>query len=151
MRERKRISPRGPVAASGRKAPARAKHDYSQELMELAVEAANSRVLPEFLRGFAARTAEILGAEWAAVGEIAGNRVEIYTRGTDYPANANEREWLAESLRQKRPGLQTQPFGRVGPPIAFYPINASDGELMGTLCLVRKQAEFSQSEERLLS
>jgi len=150
MRERKRTSARGPVAA-GRKTPARPRHDYSQELMELAVEAANSRVLPEFLRGFSARTAEMLGAGWAAVGEIAGNRVEIYTRGSDYPVNAKEREWLSESLRQKRPGLETQPFGRSGRHIAFHPIYASDGELMGTLCLVRKQAEFSQSEERLLS
>ena len=47
MRERKRISARGPAAAPGRKASARPKHDYSQELMELAVEAANSRVLPD--------------------------------------------------------------------------------------------------------
>ena len=93
MRERKRISARAPVASSGRKTPARPKHDYSQELMELVVEAANSRVLPEFLRGFAARTAEMLGASWAAVGEITGNRVEIYTRGEEYPANAKEREW----------------------------------------------------------
>jgi two-component system NtrC family sensor kinase len=151
MRERKRISARGSMAASGRKTPARPKHDYSLELMELVVEAANSRVLPEFLRGFAARTAEMLGASWAAVGEITGNRVEIYARGTDYPTSAREPEWLAESLRQKRPGLETQPLGRAGRHIAFYPIYASDGELMGTLSLVRKQAAFSQSEERLLS
>jgi PAS domain S-box-containing protein len=151
MRERKRISARGPAAAIGRKKSAAPKHDYSKELMELVVEAANSRVLPEFLRGFAERTAEMLDASWAGVGEIVGNRVEIYTRGADYPRDAKEREWLADSLRQKRPGLETQALGRTGRHIAFYPIYASDGELMGTLCLVRKKSGFSQEEEQLLS
>jgi len=151
MRERKRISARSPAAAAGRNTPVRPKADHSQELMELAVEAANSRVLPEFLRGFAARTAEMLGANWAAVGEIVGNRVEIYARENDYPAGTKEHEWLAESLGQKRQGLETQSWGRAGRRIAFYPIYASDGELMGTLCLVRKQAAFSQSEEKLLA
>src|SRR5712664_1804665 len=80
MRERKSISARRPAAASGRKTSGRPKHDYSKELMELVVEAANSRVLPEFLRGFAMRTAEMLDAEWAGVGEIWGT-VWRFTRG----------------------------------------------------------------------
>ena len=92
MRERKSISARRPAAASGRKTTGRPKHDYSKELMELVVEAANSRVLPEFLRGFAERAAEMLDAEWAGVGEILGNRVEIYARPADFPANEKERE-----------------------------------------------------------
>ncbi|HUI51871.1 MAG TPA: hypothetical protein VLX60_08810, partial [Terriglobales bacterium] len=75
MRDRKRISARRPTAASSRTLSARPDHDYSQELMELVVEAANSRVLPEFLRKFAARSADMLQAEWAAVGELIGNRV----------------------------------------------------------------------------
>jgi PAS domain S-box-containing protein len=119
--------------------------------MELVVEAANSRVLPEFLRGFAERTAEMLDAEWAAVGEIVGSRVEIYARKTDFPANEKEREWLAQSLRRRRPGLEMLPLMRTGQHFAFYPIYASDGELMGTLCLVRKAAGFSRAEEKLLA
>jgi PAS domain S-box-containing protein len=151
MRERKSISARRPAAASGRKTPGPPKHDYSKELMELVVEAANSRVLPEFLRGFAERTAEMLDAEWAAVGEIVGSRVEIYARKTDFPANEKEREWLAQSLRRRRPGLEMLPWMRMGQHFAFYPIYASDGELMGTLCLVRKAAGFSRAEEKLLA
>ena len=87
MRERKSLSSRRTAAAAGRTGPVRSKHDYSKELMELAVEAANSRVLPEFLRGFAERTAEMLQASWAAVAEITGNRVEVYSRKADFPAN----------------------------------------------------------------
>src|SRR5579864_7491388 len=104
MREPKSISARRPAAASGRKSPGRPKHDYSKELMELVVEAANSRVLPEFLCGFAERTAEILDAEWAGVGEIVGSRVEIYARTNEFPANEKERAWLTQGLRQRRSG-----------------------------------------------
>ena len=151
MRERSSLSSRRTPAAASRKAAVRPKHDYSKELMELAVEAANSRVLPEFLRGFAERAAEMLQASWAAVAEIVGNRVEVYSRKSAFPANENDREWLSEALRQRRPGLESRPFQRSGKHIAFYPIYASDGELMGTLCLVRKIHGFSPSEEKLLS
>src|SRR5579862_2966574 len=114
MRERKSIPPRRPAATSGRKSPGSLKHDYSKELMELVVEAANSRVLPEFLRGFAQRSAEILDTDWACVGEIVGSRVEIYSRQPDYPINEKEREWLVQGLQQKRPGLEVLPLKRTG-------------------------------------
>src|SRR5579859_869217 len=151
MRERKSISAHRPAAASGRKNPGPPKHDYSKELMELVVEAANSRVLPEFLRRFAERTAEMLDAEWAGVGEIVGSRVEIYARAIDFPANEKECEWLVQGLRQRRPGLEVLPLKRTGQHIAFYPVYASDGELMGTLCLLRKTASLSRAEEKLLA
>ena len=151
MRERKSISARRPAAAAGRKITERPKHDYSKEFMELVVEAASSRVLPEFLRGFAKRTAEMLDAEWAGVGEIVGNRVEIYAGKADFPANEKEREWLAQGLRRRRPGLEVIPLLRTGQHIAFYPIYASDAELMGTLCMVRKAERFSRAEEKLLA
>jgi len=151
MREPKSIPARRPAAASGRKTAGRPKHDYSKELMELVVEAANSRVLPEFLRGFAQRSAKMLDAEWAGVGEIVGSRVEIYSRRPDYPTNEKEREWLVQGLRQKRPGLEVLPLKRTGQHIAFYPIYASDGELMGTLSMIRKAAAFSRAEQKLLA
>ncbi|HET7106933.1 MAG TPA: PAS domain S-box protein [Candidatus Acidoferrum sp.] len=151
MRERKSIAARRPAAPSGRKTPGRPKHDYSKELMELVVEAANSRVLPEFLRRFAERTAEMLDAEWAGVGEIVGSRVEIYAPTPDFPANEKEREWLAQSLRRRRPGLEVLPLKRLGQYIAFCPIYASDAELMGTLCMVRRAEGFSRAEEQLLA
>src|SRR6266702_2605224 len=127
MRERKSITARRPAAAAGRKSSGAQKHDYSKELMELVVEAANSRVLPEFLRRFAGRTAEMLDAEWAGVGEIVGSRVEIYAQGADFPADEKEREWLAQGLRRRRPGLEVLPLVRTGQNIAFYPIYARRG------------------------
>src|SRR5271166_2061861 len=151
MRERKSISARRPASAAARKAAGRLKRDYSKELMELVVEAANSRVLPEFLRRFAERTAEMLDASWAGVGEIVGSRVEIYSPEAGYPADEEARGWLVQNLRQKRLGLEVLPLGRGGLHIAFYPIYASDGELMGTLCLLRKAAGLSEDEEKLLA
>ena len=119
--------------------------------MELAVEAANSRVLPEFLQKFAARAAEMLEADWAVVGEILGARLEIYSPVLKSPLAPEEREWLIERLAEKRPGLEILPLPRGGQHVALYPIDASNGELMGTLCLIRKKAIFSPAEERLLS
>ena len=151
MRDRKRISARRPSAASGRTFSAQSPRDYSLELMELVVEAANSRVLPEFLRKFAERAAEMLHADWAAVAELVSTRVEVYAPQPEFPVAGKERDWLMESLVHKRPGLETLPLPRGGRFAAFYPIYASDGELMGTLCLIRKQAEFCPAEEKLLS
>src|SRR5258707_3868981 len=119
--------------------------------MELVVDASNSRVLPEFVREFAECTAELLDAEWAGLGEIVGSRVEIYRRRPGYPANEKEREWLGQGLRRRRPGVEVFPLRRTSQHIAFYPIYASDGELMGTLCLLRKAAGFSRAEEKLLA
>jgi two-component system NtrC family sensor kinase len=151
MRNRKRISARRSSAASGRTFSAKSSSDYSLELMELAVEAANSRVLPEFLRKFAERAADMLHADWAAVAELVSTRVEVYAPQPEFPVAGKERDWLMESLVHKRPGLDTLALPRGGRFAAFYPIYASDGELMGTLCLIRKQAEFSPAEEKLLS
>jgi len=151
MRNRKRISARRPSAASGRTFSAQTPRDYSVELMELAVEAANSRVLPEFLRKFADRAAEMLHANWAAIAELVSARIEVYSPQPELPVAGKERDWLMESLAHKRPGLETLPLPRGGRFAAFYPIYASDGELMGTLCLIRKKAEFSPAEEKLLS
>jgi PAS domain S-box-containing protein len=151
MRRRTTISARRSLAAAGPKPASRPKHDYSEELMELVVEAANSRVLPDFLRRFAERTAEMLNASWAGVGEIVGSRAEIYSAKNEYPGDKADREWLVESLRQMRPGLEVLPLPNSAGHMAFYPIYASDGELMGTLCLLRKAAGFTEEEERLLS
>ena len=54
--------------------------------MDLAVAAANSRELPAFLAAFASRAAEMLGGEWGGVGEISGNRVQLYSAAKDCPA-----------------------------------------------------------------
>lgn len=119
--------------------------------MDLVVEATNSRELPAFLAGFAARATRMLGAEWGGVGEIRGNKVEIYSQMQGFPASEVERHWLVANIDRRRSGLEVLPLGDGPSYCAFYPIYASDGELMGTLCLLRRTARFSAVEEELLA
>lgn len=119
--------------------------------MDLVVEAAKSRDLPVFLAGFAARATEMLKAEWGGVGEILGSKVEMYSQGREFPGGSGEREWVAQNVTRKRLGLEVLPLGETEKYCGFYPIYASDGELMGTLCLVRRKAEFTAAEDELVA
>jgi PAS domain S-box-containing protein len=151
MRERKSI-PR-PRRASNRSGK-RAKHtpiDVSQEFMNLAVEAAHCRELPTFLAGLTTRATEILNAEWGGLGEIHGSRVELHEGKTGIPGNEEERNWIAEKVTQRRKGLEVLPRKGKESYCAFYPIYASDRELMGTLCLGRKTADISAAEKGMLA
>jgi len=150
MRERKRIRARTSATVRGRNSLGRAKPDYAKELMDLAVEAANSRELPVFLAGFSARTAELLNAEWAGVGEILGARVEIYSHAPAFAAGALG-TWLKSNITRKRNSLEILKLSGTQSHCAYFPIYASDRELMGALCVVRKIATFSPDEEKLIT
>ena len=119
--------------------------------MNLAVAAANSRELPAFLAGFASRAAEMLDAQWGGVGEIIGSRVELYSPAQEFPAGAAAWEWLLQNISYKRDGLQVLALPGMALYCVFFPIYASDGELMGTVCLIRKEAKFTSGQERLLT
>jgi PAS domain S-box-containing protein len=151
MRGRKTISARRSAAFRSRSLADRAKSDYSEELMNLAVEAANSRELPDFLARFAAHAAEMLSANWGGVAEFLGNKVAVYSQAIEKTAQEPSRNWLLQHLRENRSGLEVMPMPGQSSYCAFYPIYASDRELMGTLCLVRRPAKFSEGEEKLLA
>src|SRR5256885_4742938 len=53
-------------------------HDRAEELMELAVDAAQSRHLPEFLERFAQRAARMLDAQWCGVMVFRGRETDLY-------------------------------------------------------------------------
>ena len=150
MRARKSTSPRRAAAVRGRLKSEHAKPDYAKELMDLAVEAANSRELPAFLAGFASRAAEMLKADWGGVGEIIGNRVELYSSVKEFPVGPATWQWLLSTISTRRTGLEVVPLDKRRSFCALLPIYASDGELMGTLCLIRGSGKFSEDEEDLL-
>jgi len=150
MRERKTIPSRRTAAPRSAKLAADKKHDYARELMELVVEAASSRELPTFLAGFAARATEMLQADWGGVGEIRGSKVELYSPNADSSKGEEERAWIVQNMIRKRNALEVLPCPTRDAYCAFYPIYASDGELMGTLCLERRAAEFSAAEKKLV-
>ena len=119
--------------------------------MDLAVAAANSRELPAFLAAFASRAAEMLGGEWGGVGEISGNRVQLYSAAKDFPGGKGDWEWLLENIAAKRNGLQVARLPERTAYCGMFPIYASDRELMGTLCVMRENAKFSAAEENLMT
>src|ERR1700730_3909677 len=150
MRARKSSTRRSTAAGRGRFKSAHAKRDYAKELMDLAVEAATSRELPAFLAGFASRAAEMLNAVWGGVGELLGNRVELYSSAKEFPASQSTWQWLVITFSSRRIGLEVVPLAKRRSFCALLPIYASDGELMGTLCLIRASGKFSEAEEDLL-
>src|ERR1700756_577284 len=150
MRGRKSISKRRTTPLSRRAANSRSRHDHALELMDLVGEAAKSRELPTFLAAFAGRAAEMLEAEWGVLGEIRGNKVELHCPESSLPHVNEYRDVLIQNVIRRRAGLEVL-TGKGASCFAFYPIYASDGELMGTLCLLRSPAEFSTAEQKLLT
>jgi len=63
--------------------------------MDLAVDAARSRHLPDFLKRFAARAASLANADWGGVVVFEENAAEFYsgTELADVP-NSPTRDWL---------------------------------------------------------
>ena len=124
--------------------------DVSRVLMDLAVEAARSRELPKFLAAFAGKAAELLGAESGVLAEILGNRVELHHQVPGLGANTEDRIWIEENSLKRRAMLEIEACRTKNSYCAFYPIFASDHELMGTLCLFRTSPEFSDEKKGLL-
>src|SRR5271165_1044065 len=151
MRGRKSISARHRAAPGSRQLMKRAKIDAAEELMDLAVAAANSRELPAFLATFASRAAELVQAEWCGVGEIAENRVQLYSPVDEFPGGKSDWDWLFENIAAKRAGLEVTRLPERSVYCGMFPIYASDRELMGTLCVIRERAEFSPREEKLMT
>jgi PAS domain S-box-containing protein len=163
MRETKskvvsRSAPRRAGKAEGIDLPA---VRHADELMELAVDAAQSRQLPDFLHRFAQRSARMLNAAWGAVLVFRGRETDSYETPQSKPLFSHEgRGWLISSASEPRLGIEFRdlPIDATSytasetnrPTVAFVSIAASDGERLGTLCLIRKKAPFTSNENRVL-
>src|SRR6202045_4644270 len=134
---------------------------HADELMELAVDAAQSRQLPDFLHRFAQRSARMLNAAWGAVLVFRGRETDFYETPQSKPLFSHEgRGWLISAASEPRLGIEFRdlPIDATSytasetnrPMVAFVSIAASDGERLGTLCLIRKKAPFTSNENRVL-
>src|SRR3979490_2203207 len=75
----------------------------AEELMELAVEAAQSRHLPDFLEQFALRATRMLDAIWGGVAVYRGRETELYSgEKPDVATLGACREWLIASARESQ-------------------------------------------------
>ncbi len=129
--------------------------------MELAVDAAQSRQFPEFLERFAGRAARMLNAVWGGVAVFRGRETDLhFTRENDTAVSSTLKKWIISSARESRvaavvKALPSAEAGRTKDSAAatgavFVPVNASDGERLGMLCLLRRQKNLDAKEKRLL-
>src|SRR5215469_15568716 len=147
--------------SAGKVSPRFAAARHADELMDLAVEAAQSRHLPTFLEQFALRSARMLDASWGAVAVIKGRDTEFHEMpGKRGPSGPSSAEWLLSNAREIRAELETRPLPKEigaslldeeGPETAiFVRIASSNKEKLATLCLFRKKKTLSPEEMRLL-
>ena len=138
---------------------ARAPEQHAQDLMELAVDAAQSRHLPEFLERFAQRVARMLAAEWCGVLVFRGRETDLYqTFSQKVSMEPAQHTALIRSARELRKEIEERELdavtgidgqGATGRAV-FVPIVASDSESLGAICLIRDQKKLAQGETRLL-
>jgi PAS domain S-box-containing protein len=160
-----RATPKSPVSISrphgAKPLPRPLDHD-ANELMELAVDAAQSRHLPEFLERFAARAARMLNATWGGVAVFRGRETDLYssTRG-ETPLEPSRHSALIRLARETRREIEVLPLlaepapktalqSTPGAAVIFVPIIASDHEVLGSLCLLRELKTLDDVERRLL-
>ena len=133
----------------------------AEELMELAVDAAQSRQLPEFLERFASRAARMLDSVWGAVAVFRGRETDLYsTVENEAVVSGALKSWIISSARESRIAavVRALPRGEAASPVGqavatsavFVLISASDGERLGMLCLLRRRKSLDAQEKKLL-
>ena len=133
---------------------------HAEELMELAVEAAQSRHLPDFLEQFARRSTRMVNALWGGVAVYRGRETEIHCMPGGAAITEGVANWLISSARASQGDVETRAlpkeiaaaaaFPEEPEAVVFVRIAASDNEQLGTLCLIRNRKTLGTDEKRLL-
>src|SRR5882762_908744 len=104
-------SPRTLAPRSSIRAESHALNGHAEELMELAVDAAQSRHLPGFLERFAERAARMLSAEWCAVMVFRGRETDSYQTSTGKDRlNPAQHTTLIRGARALGKDIEMQPL-----------------------------------------
>jgi PAS domain S-box-containing protein len=130
-------------------------------LMELAVEAARSRHLPDFLEQFALRSACMLEASWGGVAVYLERETKFHAMpGSGGSTFSAGEEWILSNAQESRSEMETRtlpkeiaatlPCAEAPEAVIFVRIASSDNEKLGTLCLFRKRKTLGAEEKRLL-
>src|SRR6266568_9564354 len=108
MRRMKTIKSRHPTPKRRRAEYALPLSKQAEELMELAVEAAQSRHLPDFLEQFALRSTRMLDAIWGGVAVYRGRETELHSM----PGGASTAEavanWIISCARASQNDVETR-------------------------------------------
>src|SRR6266436_636076 len=151
-------SPRTLAPRSSICAESHALNGHAEELMELAVDAAQSRHLPGFLERFAERAARMLSADWCAVMVFRGRETDSYQTANDKGRpDAARHTSLIRSAKELGKDIVVMPLenstdvpASKSQVAVFIPITASDAESLGTICLVCEKTTLGAAEQRLL-
>src|SRR5271155_2109548 len=110
MRSVKTKTPARPARARQTIAGAAKTNDHAEELMALAVDAAQSRHLPDFLKHFAERSAHMLGALWGGVAVFRGRETELFAgkNAACGQLDVRQSEWLFACARENRGGFEVR-------------------------------------------
>src|SRR3981081_2136552 len=107
----RRIKPRPshhPGRQRGTAEPYLAMSRLAEELMELAVEAAQSRDLPDFLEQFALRSTRMLDAMWGVVAVDRGRETELHAMpGSGGGTTEAGADWLISCARASQHDVET--------------------------------------------
>src|SRR5712664_629853 len=160
MRRIKTRPSQHPTRQRGRAEPHAAMSKHAEELMELAVEAAQSRHLPDFLEQFALRSTRILDAKWGGVAVYRGRDTELHAMPGEAATTEAVADWLISCARASENDVETQAIPKEISAAIRFPeepgvvvlvrIAASDNERLGTLCLIRNRKTLGAEEKRLL-
>ncbi|PYU88157.1 MAG: hypothetical protein DMG51_00065 [Acidobacteria bacterium] len=158
----RRIKTRPSHAATrqrGRAEPRLGISKHAEELMALAVEAAQSRHLPGFLEQFALRSTRMLDAIWGGVAVYRGRETELHAISGG-PTTEATTDWLISRARASQNDVEalaipkeiaaTLPFAEEPGVVVFVRIAASDNERLGTLFLIRNRKSLGADQKRLL-
>ncbi len=120
--------------------------------MDLAVDAARSQHLPDFLKRFSARAAAMAEAVWGGVVVFEENGAKLYNAvELETVKNAPKREWLVnkalEISRDAQVCILPQEKSSTG---VFIPILSSANERLGAVCLLRPPRALQAHERRLM-
>src|SRR5438445_9454886 len=81
---------------------------HGEELMELAVEAAQSRHLPDFLEQFALRATRMLDAIWGGVAVYRGRETDLHAMPGPAATTEIAMSWLISCARESQSEVETR-------------------------------------------
>lgn len=133
----------------------------AEELMDLALDAAQAKNLPDFLRKFAGRAGRMLGAQWNAVAVYGPGEAEIFSDGPAIPAGDSFSKALLGIASQAAEEVFILPFmdfpdlfpkgaSRQNLEAILVRIDSSEGERLGCICLLRQPQPVTEADRRLL-
>src|SRR5437667_286625 len=163
MRSAKALSSGSVPAGRGKRAEVRMPANRAEELMQLALDAAQAQNLPDFLQRFSARAGRMLNASWCAVAVFTGTDVELHSNlagGEKDPFAEELRRAILEAARKPHREISILPLAELPSPAGLpagpgseavlVRIGHADGERLGCLCLVRRARPMEASDRRLL-